>query len=184
MSQTRDKIMDSAEALIRKGGYGAFSFRLIAAELGIKSASVHYHFPTKDDLCEAVAKRYREQFLSYLGDPTADGSVHRFVGAFASAFESDGGVCLCGVLAGEAGRLEEGIRSELNEFAKDCRKWLATAFASESDHLPADPKDLAHVFFSTMEGAMAFSVAAKRDQIQEAAATLLGCWGISAETVS
>jgi TetR/AcrR family transcriptional repressor of nem operon len=30
---------------MRHAGYGGFSFRDLAAEIGIKSASVHHHFP-------------------------------------------------------------------------------------------------------------------------------------------
>jgi TetR/AcrR family transcriptional repressor of nem operon len=41
----------------------------LANEVGIKSASVHYHFPTKEDLGAELAKRYTENFLSALGDP-------------------------------------------------------------------------------------------------------------------
>ena len=32
---------------MRRGGFHGFSFRDLAADVGIKSASVHYHFPIK-----------------------------------------------------------------------------------------------------------------------------------------
>src|SRR6478752_8675700 len=38
--------MDLAESHMRVAGYAGFSFRDLAAEIGIKSASVHHHFPT------------------------------------------------------------------------------------------------------------------------------------------
>src|SRR3712207_8206920 len=44
---TAERIMDAAERRIRAAGYGGFSFRELAAEVGVKSASVHHHFPTK-----------------------------------------------------------------------------------------------------------------------------------------
>jgi len=46
-SETAERLMDLAEALIRNAGYGGFSFRDLAAEIGIKSASVHHYFPPK-----------------------------------------------------------------------------------------------------------------------------------------
>ena len=61
MADRRSAILDVAERRIRAHGYNGFSFREIADEIGIKSASVHYHFPTKADLAAAVAKRYRER---------------------------------------------------------------------------------------------------------------------------
>src|ERR1700756_1891507 len=39
LSETAERLMDLAEAHIRNAGYGGFSFRDLAAEIGIKSAS-------------------------------------------------------------------------------------------------------------------------------------------------
>ena len=57
MSETAERLMDLAEARIRDAGDGGFSFRDLAAEIGIKSASVHHHFPTKAGIVAAVARR-------------------------------------------------------------------------------------------------------------------------------
>lgn len=45
---------------MQAGGFGGFSFREIAADVGIKSSSVHYHFPTKEDLAAAIVRRWAE----------------------------------------------------------------------------------------------------------------------------
>ena len=66
MNERASQIIDSAIRMIRAGGYHSFSFRQIAAELGIKSASIHYHFPTKEDLGVALTKRYTENFVASL----------------------------------------------------------------------------------------------------------------------
>ena len=63
MNETAERLMGLAEAHIRDAGYGGFSFRDLAAELGIKSASVHHHFPTKATMAAAVARRYGDRFL-------------------------------------------------------------------------------------------------------------------------
>ena len=57
VSGTAKRLMDLAEAHIRESGYAGFSFRNLAAEVGIKSASVHHHFPTKAKMAAAVARR-------------------------------------------------------------------------------------------------------------------------------
>ena len=56
---TRDRILDIAQRLIQSGGYNAFSFNDLAKELKLRTASVHYHFPTKSDLGVAFVRRYR-----------------------------------------------------------------------------------------------------------------------------
>jgi TetR/AcrR family transcriptional repressor of nem operon len=55
MNETAERLMDLAEARIRQAGYRGFSFRDLAAEIGIKSASVHHHFPTKAGMAAAGA---------------------------------------------------------------------------------------------------------------------------------
>jgi AcrR family transcriptional regulator len=64
VSGTAKRLMDLAEAHIRESGYAGFSFRNLAAEVGIKSASVHHHFPTKAKMAAAVARRYGERFVA------------------------------------------------------------------------------------------------------------------------
>jgi TetR/AcrR family transcriptional repressor of nem operon len=58
VNETAERLMDLAESHMRNAGYGGFSFRDLAAEIGIKSASVHHHFPTKATMAAAVARRY------------------------------------------------------------------------------------------------------------------------------
>ena len=41
MSDVKTAIMDAAERRMQLGGFGGFSFREIAADVGIKSSSVH-----------------------------------------------------------------------------------------------------------------------------------------------
>ena len=65
----REQILDAAEKRARMAGYHGFSFRDVAEDVGIKSSSVHYHFPTKGDLCEALARRYTVRAADRLGDP-------------------------------------------------------------------------------------------------------------------
>ncbi|MCJ8157943.1 TetR/AcrR family transcriptional regulator [Sphingomonas sp. LaA6.9] len=53
--------MDAAEKRMRLGGFNGFSFREIASDVGIKSSSVHYHFPTKENLAAAVIRRRQKE---------------------------------------------------------------------------------------------------------------------------
>ena len=64
MSETAERLMVLSEAHIGNAGYGGFSFRELAAEIGIKSASVHHHFPTKATMAAALARRYGDRLLA------------------------------------------------------------------------------------------------------------------------
>src|SRR5205807_10608770 len=73
----REAVMAAARATVQAQGYNALSFRELAKRVGIKSASVHYHFPTKGDLGAALARlsaEYGDNFLvellaTYRGPP-------------------------------------------------------------------------------------------------------------------
>ena len=54
---TAERILDVAEELLRTRGFNAFSYADVAAELGITKASLHYHFPGKGELGNALVNR-------------------------------------------------------------------------------------------------------------------------------
>jgi TetR/AcrR family transcriptional regulator, transcriptional repressor for nem operon len=58
---TREELLDAARGYLRRCGFHGFTMREVAAEVGFSSASLHHHFPTKDDLCAAVLHRHRER---------------------------------------------------------------------------------------------------------------------------
>jgi TetR/AcrR family transcriptional repressor of nem operon len=47
---TEDEIIRCARTWLVDGGYNGFSHADIAEAIGIRKASIHYHFPTKVDL--------------------------------------------------------------------------------------------------------------------------------------
>ena len=100
MTDIKTAIMDAAERRIQLGGFGGFSFREIAADVGIKSSSVHYHFPTKEDLAAAVLRRWAE-YTSELIDKELKKDpdpVRVWTKAFRGTAYSDAHMCPCTVL--------------------------------------------------------------------------------------
>lgn len=51
----RDLIRDTALAMIDEHGLAGLSMRRLAQELGVQAASLYSHYPTKDDVLDAVA---------------------------------------------------------------------------------------------------------------------------------
>jgi AcrR family transcriptional regulator len=100
MKDMKAAIMDAAERRIQQGGFGGFSFREIAADVGIKSSSVHYHFPTKEDLAAAVIRRWAE-YTSELIDKELEKDrdpVRVWTKAFRGTAYSEAHMCPCCVL--------------------------------------------------------------------------------------
>ncbi len=129
---TEEKILDLAEKMIRDNGYNGFSFREIAAGIGVKSSSVHYYFPAKSDLGVKVANRYAQRFMDALGDPadtpqSAAGVLEKLHDLFVSALQKDGQMCLCGVLAAETPGLPADVAAEAKSFFDRVTDWLVTS---------------------------------------------------------
>ncbi|WP_350335073.1 TetR/AcrR family transcriptional regulator [Coralliovum pocilloporae] len=159
MSKTkRDDIVLAAEQMIRQGGYNAFSFRDIAEVVGIKSASVHYHFPSKAELGGEVARRYTERLMGALGEPEGLGleeALDLYSDLFRTALLDDDMLCLCGMLGAETLSLPDIVRDESKAFFQRNISWLKSAFGA---HMPASRAEQeALLVISTLEGAMILS---------------------------
>src|SRR5690348_18159211 len=109
MSDVKTAIMDAAEQRMQLGGFGGFSFREIAADVGVKSSSVHYHFPTKEDLAAAVIRRWAEETSKHL-DEELEKDPNPVRGLFGPAADNSG----CEVLLRWEVKMEDRKSTRLN----------------------------------------------------------------------
>ena len=76
-------IVEAAFRAIAKDGFEGLRTRDIAALVGINSATLHHHFPTKDDLIAAVASHLQSHFRlektpAVAGESAADALERQF----------------------------------------------------------------------------------------------------------
>ncbi len=155
MSDTRTRILDLANQLTQSKGFNGFSYLDLAAEIGIKNSSIHYHFKAKADLALAMVERHREtttkQFAQLdhgVESPQARlSSVIRYF----EADLRDGKICLCGMMAAEFQSISEEVRRELALYFRGFQDWLSKQF-SEMGH--ANPPQSALQFLSALEGSL------------------------------
>ena len=158
MVSTAERILDTAQALAQVRGYNGFSYADISAELAITKPSIHYHFPSKAQLAEALIARYRQRFdaaRQEVGDAAA-GVRERLAGyarLYAEVFTDGGRMCLCGVFAADAASLPPGVRSATAAFFEDQQRWVAAAFA-EAGLPAARARGAAQAFLAALEGAL------------------------------
>lgn len=160
-TDTASSILDAGQQMMMTVGYNGLSFRDVAAAVGIKSASVHYHYPTKGQLGAAVARRYTDRLVAHLGvidrsqaDPRE--ALAAYVAAIRTTLESDGRMCLCGMLAAEIDAVPPEVKVEVRRFVDLNVDWLATIIgrATGSDSASEDVRDHAMALFAALEGAM------------------------------
>jgi TetR/AcrR family transcriptional repressor of nem operon len=149
-------ILDAARPMVQARGYNALSFRDLAAAVGIKSASIHYHFPTKGDLGAALARAYIEDLVTYLATlPTDPGQRVEAFRLYADIFRQplmrDNRMCLCGILAAEYRDLPLEVQAEVTRFADLNVEWLTKMLPAPADETARRAQALA--LFAALEGA-------------------------------
>ncbi|MDB6076050.1 MAG: TetR family transcriptional regulator [Verrucomicrobiaceae bacterium] len=153
-------LLDSAQELIRHRGPGGFSFRDLAAEVGISSASLHHHFPTKDDLLSAVVLRHRDAWnrrFAALAAETEDWPRRwRLLSTKFASPSLDG--YLLGMLAANFGSLPPASQNETQLLHSNLTGWLArfVTEAKKRDELPqeTDVEAMAHALLSMLQGGL------------------------------
>jgi len=160
-SPKASEILDVAENHMRKGGFDAVSFRDLATAVGVKSASVHYHFPQKADLGKAVVARYKDKIISALGDPddarTPITKLKLLFAVYSAALKDGDSVCLCCMLGAEARYLPSDVAAEVRLFFESITDWTQNALAAATPKAKA--AELAMHLVSALQGAMVLSVA-------------------------
>jgi TetR/AcrR family transcriptional repressor of nem operon len=147
MSDIKTAILDAAERRMQFGGFGGFSFREIAADVGVKSSSVHYHFPTKENLAAAVIRRWAERTSERIDERLKKNPdpVSVWTSAFRRTAVSEGHICPCTVLGAASRDLPPEVANEVKRFFKMCLdKLVAEGFTMNA----------ATAFLSTLTGAL------------------------------
>lgn len=141
---TRGRILEIAQNLLETRGFNAFSYQDIAAELGIKKASLHYYFPTKAALGAALANRHANRALAYLNEVDAAPldswqKLDAFFQPFLQLADTCDRMCAGGMIAAEFPTLDVAMQDHMRAFFATLHGWLGAL-------LEQGRKDAAFVF--------------------------------------
>ncbi|GEO97676.1 TetR family transcriptional regulator [Methylobacterium haplocladii] len=151
-----------AEILVRGRGYSGFSYADLADAVGIRKASIHHHFRTKEDLALALVAAYDARYdeaLAAILDETADGvsRIEAYGRLYLTGVEKGLG-CLCAALAVELDTLPEALRADIARFFDKHIAWLeqilSQGVADGSVRASVDPAASARMVVATLEGAL------------------------------
>ncbi len=158
-----EEILSVAQDLVQTKGYNGFSYRDIAAVIGIKSASIHYHFPTKGDLGRDATVRYSNAFAQALqalleSTDSARERIEGYAALFRATLVEQNRLCLCGVLAGEVETVPDDVKVEVARFFEAQTIWLEGVLQSGIDNGEIsscrDASTWAVTILSSLEGGM------------------------------
>ena len=160
MSDKRNELEKKAVNTVQQVGLSNLSFRTLADDAGIKSSSVHYYFPEKADLANAIIRKYTEQFGEQLrGINRKQLSVTKSIESFIKIFEdvvNEDKLCLCGMMAAEVFSLQDESRVLLQNYFTLAEDWLFEIIKANEDRLCLNvkPRQLARILMSGLEGAI------------------------------
>lgn len=148
----RVQVLDAAEGLFRRSGFGAPSLREIANAAGLSHPGLLRYFASKEELLDALLDRYEGKAAAY-GEPTGGpasvpGAVPgaasgvaaeppgpgRIVASARRAAAVPGYVELLTALGGEATRADHPAHARMRRRYRDLRAWTGLML---SGHVPA-----------------------------------------------
>lgn len=160
---TREQLLDAAQDLARRRGYNAFSFKDLESLVGIRTASIHYHFPTKADLGAALMRRYRITMLDALAElrqtqPDARKRLWELVEFLRKSSKKGTQMCLCGMLGVEFSTLPSPVQKEVRQTFDAVESWIAELLEegrkAKSLAVDRDSRKQARALFSALQGAL------------------------------
>ncbi|MEM7057906.1 MAG: TetR/AcrR family transcriptional regulator [Pseudomonadota bacterium] len=160
--KTAEKLLDAAELRMRRGGYNSVSFRDLASDVNIKSASVHYHFPTKEAMTISLVERYSARIFEQLDlrsnkAERPEDRLAAFSAVYEAALKHDGAVCLCVMLGSELPGLPQDLQAVVKKFFEANIEWVAKALPSGLS--TAEKRRRASTYVAAHQGAMLMAVA-------------------------
>lgn len=159
-TDTRDKILTTAEQLIYQNGIHAMGMDLLVKTSGVARKSIYRHFANKEDVASAALIERDERWMQWFRTESDKGKTpqERILNMFTvlkSWFESDGfRGCAFINTAGEVGDPEDPVR----QIAKMHKQKLLDYTLELAEQLNVEhPGDLARQLLILLEGAITMS---------------------------
>jgi TetR/AcrR family transcriptional repressor of nem operon len=159
---TRTQIIQHAERLVQERGCNGFSYRDLAAVIGIRTSSIHYYFPQKEDLLLAVAQQYHARWRAAIqaidAGLSADAKLRAYVDVHRQAFRDTERICLAAALAADLASLPAAVRQLVQDFYRANEDWVAQVLEQGSREgslrVPGDLRAAARSTFAALQGSL------------------------------
>jgi len=171
--QTRERIMDSAQALILDHGYGGVSIDQVIKSLDLTKGAFFHHFKSKSQLAKALIVRFAERGVQHFEEnltrarKLSDDPLQQFlifIGLYVETFDGltkpyEG--CLVASYVYELQQFDDELKPIINLEFELSRRELVKLIGQISEQYPPrmaiNPIALADMFMSTFEGAFILS---------------------------
>jgi len=185
---TRTALVSYATELIQVRGFCAFSYLDLANRVGIRTASIHHHFPTKADLGVAVVRSMATHMseswteLERLYPNVTERLRALFAHVQGLAARGDR-ICPAGSLQAEFNALPATVQVQLQAFDEEYlatyTRWLDTGRRAGELVYPGSPRDMAQVVVSVLQAGLQRHRANPAESVDDLLTQLLRLLGIA-----
>jgi TetR/AcrR family transcriptional repressor of nem operon len=163
-ADTAERILDTAHLLMVDRGYAAFSYADVAEKINVSKATIHHHFPAKEDLAIEVLRRHRLRLVENLA--ALDGAVAepldrltRYMRHWESCIQKGTEpMCIAALLGAELPSLPVPVGNETRLHFMALHRWLQKTLELGSKQktirLTQTSSREAEVVMATVHGAM------------------------------
>ena len=161
MNDTRTKILGVAEDLIQRFGHNAMSYQHISEAIGIRKASIHYHFPKKENMIDELLRQcqvsYGGKYQDIVeGAESAPEKLRKLAGVYAEGLLNQK-LCLVGTISSDLNTLPGSSRTILKKTIRSTVNIFAIAFHQGQEEgtlsFKGTVEDTAYAYFTFLLGA-------------------------------
>lgn len=194
MSKRKTEILELSAKLLRRKSFSAFSYTDLSVSLGIRKASIHHHFPTKETLGVALIEFYRanaEVMMSRLVERAPSPGIALrafFAGAEAALLDGTHNVCPHGAFDENTDSLPVSIVERLTKLRAwsylEVAQLLEDARAGHEVRFEGPAEDQAIFLLAALEGARGCARSGDRTAFRAVVRQLLRSLGLEVTDAS
>ncbi len=160
------EIIGLTDQLVKSVGYEGFSYADLSAKLGITKASIHHHFPHKEDLGAALCDSYEAFLTKKFADLESRGGdawskLDAYFTSGAALVADEGKTCPISALQAEVNSLPAPLRERLraldNQELGFVARVLDAGRSSGEFRFSGEPASQAALVLSSYKGALSFA---------------------------
>lgn len=158
-SDTKTKALDLGREYLQTMGFNGFSFQTIADALGIKKASLHYHFASKEELGIALLQEYVDGHALWakkVQDLPSKVKLEKMVKGFNSLTSKNFMICPIGSFTSDFQSTPVKLKKKIKQFHVFVRSWLVETIEQGKKEgtirASLDSETSADLFLATLQG--------------------------------
>ena len=158
-TDTKTKALDLGREYLQTLGFSGFSFQTIADTLGIKKASLHYYFASKEEMGLALLSDYEESHKAWatkVQELPSKTKLEKMVKGFKSLSSKNHMICPVGSFTSDYHSTTPKMKKKIRQFHFVVRDWLSETIEQGKKEgtirKSLDSEVTADLFLATLQG--------------------------------